>query len=210
MTPEQMDDELPSQLALLNSLNPRLIHYKVCATFDSSPSIGSLGHAADIAFHVISPDYGVIVQGVPLLGRYIVFGNHFTVYGDQSYRLDRHPVMSKHPITPMGEGDLRVHFGAQSAKKLKLIDLLHLGESAAALATRLDEYVAEGNDIILFDTLDDDHLMKIGSLLHHKSEVPRFSRSAPRVLNMPWHATGGKRASSMNRRRFPMQARWIS
>ena len=94
MTPSQMDAELPAQLALLNSLEPRLIHYKVCATFNSSPRIGSIGHAADIAFDVIRPSCGVIVQGIPLLGRYIVFGNHFTVYGDQRYRLDRHPVMS--------------------------------------------------------------------------------------------------------------------
>jgi len=101
MTPSQMDDELPDQFALLNGLAPRLIHYKVCATFDSSPRIGSIGHAANIAFDVISPSCGVIVQGIPLLGRYIAFGNHFTVYGDQRYRLDRHPVMSKHPITPM-------------------------------------------------------------------------------------------------------------
>ena len=35
MTPAQMDDELPAQLKLLNGLAPRLIHYKVCATFDS-------------------------------------------------------------------------------------------------------------------------------------------------------------------------------
>ena len=35
MTPAQMDGELPDQLKLLNGLNPRLIHYKVCATFDS-------------------------------------------------------------------------------------------------------------------------------------------------------------------------------
>jgi uncharacterized protein YgbK (DUF1537 family) len=64
MTPAQMDDELPDQLALLNSLEPRLIHYKVCATFDSSPEIGSIGHAADIAFDVINPSYGVIVQSL--------------------------------------------------------------------------------------------------------------------------------------------------
>jgi uncharacterized protein YgbK (DUF1537 family) len=110
MTPAQMDKELPAQFALLNSLEPRLIHYKVCATFDSSPKIGSIGHAADIAFEVIKPSCGVIVQGIPLLGRYVTFGNHFTVYGDRRYRLDRHPVMSKHPITPMDESDLRVHF----------------------------------------------------------------------------------------------------
>ncbi|MEE4164736.1 MAG: four-carbon acid sugar kinase family protein [Desulfocapsaceae bacterium] len=168
MTPKQMDQELPEQLALLNGLNPRLIHYKVCATFDSSAAIGSLGHAADIAFNVIDPDYGVIVQGVPLLGRYIVFGNHFTVYGDERFRLDRHPVMSRHPITPMKEGDIRLHFASMSEKTVKLIDLLHLGESYDALSERFDRY-AKDNDIILFDTLDDGNLLQIGRLLHDKS-----------------------------------------
>ncbi len=174
MTPTQMDEELPAQFALLNSLKPRLIHYKVCATFDSAPDIGSIGHAADIAFDVIKPSYGVIVQGIPLLGRYIVFGNHFTVYGDQRYRLDRHPVMSKHPITPMGEGDLREHFAKMSKKSVKLIDLLHLKQSHESLSDRFDQYVAEGNDIILFDTLDDTNLMQIGRLIHEKSEHARI------------------------------------
>ena len=174
MTPEQMDAELPPQLALLDSLGAPLLHYKVCATFDSSPTIGSLGHAADIAFEVLKPDYGVIVQGIPLLGRYIAFGNHFTIYGDDRYRLDRHPVMSKHPITPMGEGDLRLHLAMQSAKRVKLIDLVHLTESDQALSERFDRYIGEDNDIILFDTLNDDHLMRIGALLHQKSQTAKI------------------------------------
>lgn len=174
MTPEQMDEELPDQLALLNSLGTGIIHYKVCATFDSSPTIGSIGHAADIAFNVINPDYGVLVQGIPLLGRYIAFGNHFTVYGDDRYRLDRHPVMSRHPITPMGEGDLRVHFGMQSAKKVKLIDVVHMTETDQALSERFDRYINEDNDIVLFDTLNDEHLMRIGELLHKKSQTAKI------------------------------------
>jgi len=173
MTPSQMDDELPSQLSLLHNLQPRLMHYKVCATFDSSPGIGSIGHAADIAFRVVAPHYGVIVQGIPILGRYIVFGNHFTVYGDQRYRLDRHPVMSKHPITPMSEGDIRLHFAKMSEKSVKLIDLLHLGETYEALSGRFDSYVKE-SDIVLFDTLTDQDLIKIGKLLHEKSESQRI------------------------------------
>ena len=193
MTPEQMDSELPDQLSLLNSLNPGLLHYKVCATFDSSPTIGSVGHAADIAFDIIKPKYGALVQGVPLLGRYIVFGNHFTVYGDHRYRLDRHPVMSKHPITPMSEGDLRVHFAQQSAKKMKLIDLLHLSESYEALCERFDRY-AQDNDIILFDTLDDSHLMRIGQLLHDKSQDGRIfavgSSGFEYAMAMYWRAQG--------------------
>lgn len=170
MTPAQMDEELPAQFKLLNGLAPRLIHYKVCATFDSSPQIGSIGHAADIAFNVIKPASGVIVQGIPLLGRYIAFGNHFTVYGDQRYRLDRHPVMSKHPITPMDEGDIRVHFSKMSDKSVALIDLVHLEESRQAVSDRFDQCLADGADIVLFDTLNDKHLFDIGQLLHEKSE----------------------------------------
>ncbi len=171
MTPEQMDGELPDQFTLLNSLSPGLIHYKVCATFDSSPQIGSIGHAADIAFEVINPASGVIVQGIPLLGRYIAFGNHFTVYGDQRYRLDRHPVMSKHPITPMDEGDIRVHLSRMSDKSVALIDLVHLEESREAVSERFDRCLADGADIVLFDTLSDKHLFDIGQLLHEKSSA---------------------------------------
>ena len=169
MTPAQMDGELPDQLRLLNGLEPRLIHYKVCATFDSSPQIGSIGRAADIAFDVINPASGVIVQGIPLLGRYIAFGNHFTVYGDERYRLDRHPVMSKHPITPMDEGDIRVHFSKMSDKSVALIDLVHLEESRQAVSQRFDQCLEDGADIVLFDTLNDKHLFDIGQLLHEKS-----------------------------------------
>jgi uncharacterized protein YgbK (DUF1537 family) len=194
MTPAQMDDELPDQLALLNSLQPRLIHYKVCATFDSSPKIGSIGHAADIAFDVINPSFGVIVQGIPLLGRYIAFGNHFTVYGDQRYRLDRHPVMSRHPITPMDEGDIRAHFARMSDKSMALIDLVHLDEPAQSLSDRFDRCIEEGVDIVLFDTLNDKNLLDIGQLLHRKSEQQKIfaigSSGFEYAMARYWQANG--------------------
>ena len=193
MTPAQMDDELPAQLALLNSLQARLIHYKVCATFDSSPKIGSIGHAADIAFDVIKPSCGVIVQGIPLLGRYIAFGNHFTVYGDRRYRLDRHPVMSKHPITPMDESDIRVHFARMSEKSVALIDLVHLEESRQSLSDRFDCCI-EDNDIVLFDTLDDKNLLEIGQLIHEKSETLKIfaigSSGFEYAMARYWRASG--------------------
>jgi uncharacterized protein YgbK (DUF1537 family) len=193
MTPAQMDAELPAQLALLNSLQARLIHYKVCATFDSSPKIGSIGHAADIAFDVIKPSCGVIVQGIPLLGRYIAFGNHFTVYGDRRYRLDRHPVMSKHPITPMDESDIRAHFARMSEKSVALIDLIQLEESRQALSDRFDR-CAEENDIVLFDTLNDKNLFEIGQLIHEKSETRKIfaigSSGFEYAMARYWRASG--------------------
>ena len=63
MTPAQMDGELPPQLDLLNSLGAPLLHYKVCATFDSSQDIGSMGHATDIAFQMVKPDWGKGICG---------------------------------------------------------------------------------------------------------------------------------------------------
>ena len=193
MTPAQMDAELPAQLALLNSLQARLIHYKVCATFDSSPKIGSIGHAADIAFDVIKPSCGVIVQGIPLLGRYVTFGNHFTVYGDRRFRLDRHPVMSKHPITPMDESDLRVHLARMTKKTVALIDLLHLEEPRQSLSDRFDRSIKE-NDIVLFDTLNDKNLLDIGQLIHEKSETLKIfaigSSGFEYAMARYWRASG--------------------
>ena len=193
MTPAQMDEELPGQFALLDSLQPRLIHYKVCATFNSSPRIGSIGHAADIAFDVLKPSFGVIVQGIPLIGRYIAFGNHFTVYGDRRFRLDRHPVMSKHPITPMDESDIRVHFGRMSKKKVALIDLLHLEEPRQSLSDRFDRCAAE-NEIVLFDTLTDKNLLEIGQLIHEKSGTRKIfaigSSGFEYAMARYWRANG--------------------
>ena len=65
-------------------------------------------------------------------------------------------------ITPMDEGDLRIHFGRQSSKKLKLVDLLHLSESDEALSNRFDRYIDDGNEIVMFDTLDDPYSVFMG------------------------------------------------
>ena len=39
------------------------------------------------------------------------------------YRIDRHPSMSKHPVTPATESDLRLHIGEQTGKKIGSIDI---------------------------------------------------------------------------------------
>ena len=168
MTPSQMDKELPGQFQMLKELGAPIVHYKVCATFDSSAKIGSIGYAADIAFRVIKPPFGVIVQGVPVIGRYVVFGNHFTTVGNKTYRLDRHPMMSRHPITPMDEGDLRLHFAKQTKKKVELIDLLQLSKPFDSTSSLFDRYIDEGNEIILFDTLEDKNLLTIGRLIDNR------------------------------------------
>ncbi|HAX43461.1 MAG TPA: type III effector, partial [Solibacterales bacterium] len=47
-TPAEMDAHLPAIFEALAALGAPLIHYKVCSTFDSSPTTGSIGRAIEI------------------------------------------------------------------------------------------------------------------------------------------------------------------
>lgn len=161
MTPAQMDEELPPIFGALAELNAPLFHYKVCSTFDSAPHIGSIGHAIEQGLRSFGAEQVPLVVGAPALKRYVAFGNLFATVGDETYRIDRHPTMKQHPITPMDEGDLRLHLRRQTARRIGLIDLRHLS-SPAALTRRFEQLVAEGTEIFLFDTTTDDHLLTIG------------------------------------------------
>lgn len=121
-----MDTELGESFQALRALRPRLVHYKVCSTFDSSPQIGSIGRAMEIGARVFGSPVVPLQVGAPVLGRYCVFGHLFARSGLDSdpYRLDRHPTMSRHPITPMTESDLRLHLAPQTRLRIGLLDIL--------------------------------------------------------------------------------------
>ena len=115
MSPAEMDAKLAPVLEALWSLGAPLLHYKVCSTFDSAPQIGSIGHVVDFArLHLNAGRTVPIVAGSPPLRRYTVFGNHFAAAGEAVHRLDRHPTMARHPVTPMHEADLKRHLAAQT------------------------------------------------------------------------------------------------
>jgi len=44
-SPAEMEATLPAAFSALAAATPRFLHYKVCSTFDSSPSLGSIGRA---------------------------------------------------------------------------------------------------------------------------------------------------------------------
>lgn len=165
MTPAEMDNHLPQAFGSLKALEAPVTHYKVCSTFDSSPSVGSIGRAAEIGMEVFQPKLVPVAVGAPKLKRYVVFGNHFATIGDVTYRLDRHPVMSKHPITPMDESDLRLHLGKQTSKKIGLLDLHHLASPGTEMDAYLQQQVKDGIEILILDTVDRSHLLKVGRLL---------------------------------------------
>lgn len=165
MTPAQMEAQLPAIFAALRQLNARLFHYKVCSTFDSSPQLGSIGKACEIGQRIFHSPFVPLLVGAPVLKRYCVFGNLFATVGDETFRLDRHPMMARHAVTPMDEGDLRLHLAKQSDATMALFDLLHLSGTTDEVNERFAALRNEKPGIVLFDTLDEARLATAGRLI---------------------------------------------
>ncbi len=181
MPPDDMEAALLPAFATLKALGASHVHYKVCSTFDSSPAIGSIGRAIDVGAKVFQAPFVPLLVAAPALGRYCFFGNLFARMGigstGQVYRLDRHPSMSKHPVTPAHESDLRLHLAEQTDKRTGLIDVLQLAQSLADAQQVLKDKIAEGWDTILFDGGEESHLTAIGHLIdeYAGAEQPLFS-----------------------------------
>ncbi len=166
---EAMEDELRPAFAILRGLSPGFIHYKVCSTFDSSPETGSIGKAIQIGRNTFPNAWIPVLVGAPALGRYCVFGNLFARMGTggtgEIHRLDRHPSMRSHPVTPATESDLRLHLAHQISHRTGLIDVLDLERPVAEIIRKIDSLTQNGFGTILFDALHDDHVRKVGEVL---------------------------------------------
>ena len=118
-----------------------------------------------------------VVVGAPHLHRYVAFGNLFAADSDGTIRrIDRHS-MSRHPVTPMREADIRAHLAAQTQTKVGLIDVPALESGAASDAVA--SLIAAGYQAILFDTIDSQTQATVGALLWSLAQqAPIFSASS--------------------------------
>jgi len=175
-TPAEMEDRLPAALAALAAGRPRFLHYKVCSTFDSSPAVGSIGRAIEIGRRVAPGRWTPLVVAAPHLGRWSAFGNLFARSGLDSpaYRLDRHPTMSRHPVTPMAEADLRLVLARQTSLPVTLVELPTVEQGTEAMLAAI-ERAPDG--VVLFDATTVTHLATIGhalDALQRREAAPLF------------------------------------
>lgn len=175
LAPGEMEAILVPAFKRMKATGARHVHYKVCSTFDSLPRMGSIGKAIDCGARVFQNRTIPVLGGTPGLGRYCLFGNLFARLGTSAkgliHRLDRHPSMSTHPVTPSKEADLRVHLGQQTSKPIGLIDILQLEKPIADINGHNTE------EVVLIDTLTEDNLLKIGEWIDKESDGvnPLFS-----------------------------------
>ncbi len=177
MAPDAMRRELTPIGAFFASLGVRLLHYKVCSTFDSAPEVGNIAVAVETLRPYVEDPFVPIVGGQPNIGRYCVFGTLFAAAGTGGavHRIDRHPTMSRHPVTPMHEADLGRHLGLQGLSVNNIHHPAYAADSDAQ-AARLDALLGTAESpaatrAVLFDVLDAANLADVGRLIRRRTKL---------------------------------------
>ena len=178
MAPDAMRAEMSAVGRFFQQVAPPVLHYKVCSTFDSAPHVGNIACGIQTLHPFVSNRWVPIVGGQPSLGRYCAFSNLFAAAGTGGlvYRIDRHPTMRQHPVTPMAEADLCVHLGAQGLSGINALHYPHYGAAPHALDATLQTLLA--TDAPLQPTLMDlsaaDQLATVGRLLWQQAQQARL------------------------------------
>ena len=189
--PDWMDRHLPKIFDAMVQIPAPICHYKICSTLDSAPHIGSIGKAAEIALPLIGSGWVPVVVAAPAINRYQAFGNLFAAVGGTTFRLDRHPTMSRHPVTPMTEADVLLHLGKQTRLPLSLVD------AAAFSAGREEEVLAEllrnQRPLVALDVVDEGALAAVGRLIWRNRGSRLFaigSQGIEYALTAHWREIG--------------------
>jgi len=176
MAPDAMRAELEPVGRFFAALGVAVMHYKCCSTFDSAADVGSIGEAVRTLAPHFPNRFRPVVGGQPNIGRYCLFSTLFAAAGTGGtvHRIDRHPTMSVHPVTPMAEADLRRHLAAQGLWGMAALHFPEYGLDGDALAGdgldgRLDSLVAEGPSALLLDVARAEDLPTVGRLIWERA-----------------------------------------
>jgi 3-oxoisoapionate kinase len=200
MTNAEMEAELEPVGAFFAASGVPVVHYKTCSTFDSAPAIGSVGVAVSVLRRFIRNAFVPIVGGQPNLNRYCLFGNLFAAaeINGPVHRIDRHPTMSRHPVTPMNESDLRLHFARQGLARIPSVAYTSYAQPPEALEAEVDRLMAERPDAILFDIGEVSHLAPVGRIIWQRAQQEPLLAVGPssvvQALAQYWRQTDANAA----------------
>ncbi len=173
------DTRVRADLARLAATPSEVLLYKVCSTFDSSPTTGSIGRGIDL-LHERFPGHGpiAVAPAQPGFGRYTAFSDHYAAHAGRIYRLDRHPVMSSHPSTPMHEADLRQVLATQLQDDTVLQEAVEVGsihlpayDTGAFPEAWAQQRAGSGMPAFVVDAVSDAHLDVVAAALRHDGQV---------------------------------------
>ncbi|MBV6303756.1 four-carbon acid sugar kinase family protein [Candidimonas humi] len=199
MAPAALQAELERVGGFFRELGAPVLHYKCCSTFDSSPTVGSIGAALSCLRGFVGADIAYVVGGQPDIGRYCCFSNLYAAAGADAevYRLDRHPTMSRHPVTPMREADLRRHLQEQGLARVAGVHYPEYAQPSDSLDARVDGLRASlqgQGGAVLFDVADNADLATVGRQIWRAAGYGRALVAGPstvvQALAAHWKASG--------------------
>jgi len=141
--------------------------------------------------HPDAANWQPLVVAAPAIGRHQAFGNLFAAHQGSIHRLDRHPVVQRHPVTPMDEADVRLHVARQTNRAIGLVEFVAMKSGAG-----FEQFKAElrqGRSIVSLDVVDDETLRWVGSLIWNNRGEGIFaigSQGVEYALVAHWRATG--------------------
>lgn len=122
--------------------------------------------------------------------RYQLFGHLFAASGDDVFRIDRHPVMMRHPVTPISESDVAKHIALQSERLNTAVwSIEGMGADRLALPSRSPNEIS----VFTIDCMDGSHELAAGKLLWEQRAQNRFvvgSQGVEFALVSHWIKTG--------------------
>jgi uncharacterized protein YgbK (DUF1537 family) len=139
-------------LAWLQQRGAERIYFKYCSTFDSTPR-GNIGPVADALLDALGERGTVATPAYPRNGRTVYKGNLFV--GDVPLAESG---MKDHPLTPMRDSNLVRVLGAQTRRKVGLLDCTVIDAGPDAIRARLE--TLDGYAIL--DAVRDEQLLAAG------------------------------------------------
>ncbi|MCF7914573.1 MAG: four-carbon acid sugar kinase family protein [Spirochaetaceae bacterium] len=131
------------------------IYFKYCSTFDST-SEGNIGPVADAILQRMNADMTVVCPALPVNGRTLYQGYlfvHDTLLNESGMR--------DHPVTPMKDAKIRRVLESQTTGRVGEVHYDVIERGPEAVSDKVNELKETGCRYVVFDTLNDAHLLTI-------------------------------------------------
>jgi uncharacterized protein YgbK (DUF1537 family) len=129
------------------------IYFKICSTFDSTPT-GNIGPVAEALADALSARSVAVTPAFPAGGRSVYLGHLFV-----GSVLLSESSMRSHPLTPMTDANLvRVLQAQLRDSRVGLVDSSSVAQGWQAVRARLDALASSGFRFAIVDAVDDSNL----------------------------------------------------
>jgi len=163
-------------LRWLQAAGVRQIYFKVCSTFDSTPT-GNIGPVAEALLAALGADFALVCPAFPENGRTVYRGHLFV--GDQ---LLSESGMQHHPLTPMNDANLVRVLQAQCRGRVGLLRRESVALDVDLLRERIAALRTQGVSLAIADAVDDEDLRLLAAV---GAEMPLWVAGSGLALGLP-------------------------